>query len=133
MNEKVWYWLKIGIAITLFIGLAAAMDKCEAAGSQSDDVSWAAPAQRVDGTPLALSEIAKYEMEVWRNGAVVDRREFAPGETGVNIPRELPPNYELCYVMRTYATTPAEPSDWSPMVCKTVKARPNPPGQLDVK
>lgn len=133
MTKVTKNWLKIAAILAAACGLLLLMDKAEAAGSQSDDVSWAAPTQRVDGTPLPLSEVAKYEMEVWRNGAVVDRREFAPGDTGVNIPRELPPNYELCYVMRTYATTPAEPSDWSPMVCKTVKARPNPPGQLDVK
>lgn len=119
--------------LLVLVALLAIVADANAAGSQSDDVFWTLPTQRVDGTPLTPAELEYTEIEIWRGELLVrTERVPAPGTT-LNVTRTLPPNYELCYSARVKALEPDAPSEWTPLVCKTVKARPQPPGQLDVK
>lgn len=103
-----------------------------AAGSQSDDVSWTLPTQRVDGTPLPVSEIAQIEVEVLRDGSLVASDAFPPSVTSFTYQRELPPNYTLCYRART-VDTEGLVSDWTNEVCKIVRGKPQPPKLNPVK
>lgn len=103
-----------------------------AAGSQSDDVSWTLPTARTDGTPLAPSELAHTEVEVSKDGVVIATDLVPAPGTSYTFARELPPNYTLCYRARVEDTAGLQ-SDWTNPACKTVKARPNPPGQVDIK
>lgn len=111
----------------LAVLLVAVPLSANAAGALSDDLSWTLPTQRVDGTPLPIEEIAYTEIELWRNGVVVDTLQFAVPTVAYTYVRELPPNYEMCYAARV-ADTEGQLSDWTDLVCKTVRARPNPPG-----
>lgn len=103
-----------------------------AAGSQSDDVTWVLPTTRVDGTPLPVTELARTEIEVSRDGTVLTTTDVPAPSTSFTWARELPPNYELCYRARV-VDTDGLISDWTVPTCKTVKGKPNPPGQLEAK
>lgn len=122
-------WMKTALALGLAIGL---VDTANAAGSQSDDVSWTLPTQRVDGTPLPVSELATTEIEVTRDGAVVATNGVPAPGTSWTLARELPPNYTLCYRARV-VDTDGLVSDWSAEVCKTVKGKPRPPSVDQVR
>jgi len=126
-------YIKIAAVIAAACLLLIVMDKAEAAGSQSDDVSWVHPTSRVDGTPLSVEEIEYTEVEVTRDGQVIANDLVPAPGTVYSLPRDLPPNYTVCYRARTKALDPVDPSEWTGQVCKTVKGRPNPPGQLDAK
>ena len=103
-----------------------------AAGAQSDDVSWELPTQRVDGSPLPVSEIDRVEIEAYKDGVLVASDAFPPAVTSFTLVRDTPANYEMCYRART-VDTDGQLSDWTAQACKTVKGRPNPPNNLRVK
>ena len=103
-----------------------------AAGSQSDDLTWVLPTLRTDGTPLPVAEIDRTEIEISKAGVLVGVDSVAAPATAYTWNRDLPPNYTMCYRARVVDTV-EQASDWTDPVCKTVKARPNPPGQLEAK
>lgn len=120
---------RIAVAALLAVflpGLASA------AGSQSDDISWTLPTTRTDNTPLPVSEIDRTEIEVTKAGVLVGVDAVPAPATSYTWNRDLPPNYTMCYRARVVDTGGLE-SAWTAAVCKTVKAAPNPPGQLGVK
>ena len=117
----------------LFALIAALMvSPAFAAGSQSDDVTWVLPTSRVDGTALLVEEIAATEIEVSRDGVVLEIASVAAPATAYTFVRPLPPNYTLCYRARV-VDTDGQISDWTGPVCKTVKGKPNPPNNVEVK
>lgn len=124
--------LKIAAVIALACAAMAIMERAEAAGSQSDDVTWTLPTQRVDGAALTAGELDYTEIEISRDGAVVANDAVPAPGTAYAYTRPLPPNYTLCYRARV-ADTDGLLSDWSSPVCKTVKGKPQPPSGLTVK
>jgi hypothetical protein len=124
--------LKVLFVLALAIGFIALMDDANAAGAQSDDVSWALPTSRMDGTPLPASEIDRTEIEVSRDGSVVATDAVPSPVTAYTYTRPTPPNYTLCYRARVVDTDELA-SDWTSEVCKTVKGKPNPPSGMSVK
>lgn len=129
---KIKTLIQIGVILALACGFLWAMDNAHAAGSQSDDVTWVFPTERVDGVPLAVSELAATEIEVSRDGVVIANEVVPAPQTSFTLARDLPPNYTLCYRARVEDVDGLQ-SDWTNQVCKTVKGKPNPPGQLEAK
>lgn len=125
-------YVKIAIILGLAAGALFLMDTAKAAGSQSDDVTWTLPTERTDGAPLPASELSHTEIEVSKDGVVIGTDLVPAPGVSFTWTRALPPNYTLCYRARV-ADTEGQLSDWTNPVCKTVKARPNPPGQVDTK
>lgn len=127
MFSRLQMRLALAAVLTVFLpGLACA------AGSQSDDITWVHPTQRVDNSALPITEISRTEIEVSKNGVVLETVSVPAPATAYTWNRTLPPNYTMCYRARTVDTTELA-SAWTAAVCKTVKAAPNPPGQLGVK
>lgn len=125
---------KYAAALSLFVVavMVALPGLAYAAGSQSDDISWTMPTQRTDSTALPISEIARTEIEVSKTGVVLEVASVPAPATSYTWNRTLPPNYTMCYRARVVDTI-GQASVWTAAVCKTVKAAPNPPGQLGVK
>ena len=125
---------KYAAALSLFVVaiMVALPGLAYAAGSQSDDVTWVHPTQRVDSTALPISEIARTEIEVSKTGVVLEVVSVPAPATAYTWTRTAPPNYTMCYRARTVDTDGLS-SDWTAAVCKTVKGKPNPPSQLGVK
>ena len=97
-----------------------------AAGAFSDDLSWELPTQRVDGTPLPVEEIAHISVEAFKDGVQVSVLDYPPSILTAEYPRDLPPNYTMCYRAKTVDTDGLE-SEWTAEVCKIVRGQPNPP------
>jgi hypothetical protein len=127
MFSKLLMRASLAAVLTVFLpGLALA------AGSQSDDITWVHPTQRVDATALPISEISRTEIEVTKAGVVLETVSVPAPATAYTWNRTLPPNYTMCYRARTVDTN-EQASVWTAAVCKTVKAAPNPPGQMGVR
>lgn len=118
---------------TMLVALLVAVPlTANAAGAQSDDVEWTLPTKRVDGAALPVEELAATEIEVSRDGIVLEIASIAAPATSYTYVRPLPPNYTLCYRARV-VDTDGQISDWTGPVCKTVKGKPNPPTINSVK
>ena len=114
------------VAVALF-ALGAIVSQCaNAAGAFSDNLAWELPTQRVDGTPLPVEEIAPISVEAVKDGVQVSILDYPPSILTAEYPRDLPPNYTMCYRAKTVDVDGLE-SEWTAEVCKIVRGNPNPP------
>ena len=90
-------------------------------------VTWTAPTEREDGTPLPASEIAGYRLMRWFNGAEQPEVSLASIPSVATL--DVQPG-KHCVAMRTVDTDGLEsaPTD---QVCR--KAKPKAPGNLRVR
>jgi hypothetical protein len=110
---------KLIVALCAFLpGLAAA----------NISISWVAPTQRVDGSPLAASEIASYQFDVTLNGSALPSFTVPGTATTYTYVDSVKGRY--CFKARTVDTAGLQ-SDPSAEVCRN--ANPRPPGQLSAK
>jgi hypothetical protein len=118
------------MASTLFV-----MDKCHA---NTADLSWVHPTQFVDGTTLALSQIARTEVQYGVCNGTKSGFLATPAPVTINVlpPPALAKVSNLapgiwCFRARTVATTSTTPSDWTGYVWKEIlPPAPKPPTNL---
>lgn len=119
----------------LVVLLPFAMAGCKPSEAQSttDTLTWSHPAQRVDSSALALSEIRDTTI-AWgpSGGPYTDGSVVVPAPAAtVAVPRPSTPGTR-CYVAMT-TTTDNKSSVFTNQVCKTLTANPRPPTNLQVQ
>lgn len=129
--ERVKNWLKrawgaLVIAFLWFVGL-------EAQNATTDQLTWTAPTRRVDGTPLAPSEIREYRLTVANSttGTQSPIATVAGNLTSTTVSRGTNPLGTRCYWI-VVVDTQGLVSDPTGPACRTVLARPEPATNLTV-
>ena len=114
------------------------MPPADSAGATVQDVlSWTMPTHNTDGTPLLLTDIAATNI-AWGSasgGPYPNTQDVPAPATTLTLVRSGDGTGTRCYraAVTTTAATNSVQSQWTPEVCKTVRAPPNPPSDVIVK
>jgi hypothetical protein len=127
MISSIRGWIASVIAILTALAISVFVTKAEAAEAiQSHKLSWTMATTRVDGTPLAASEITGVDIRYGSKPVAMANKYIniakAPALT-YTVPTGSPGTY--CYQVRT--VTAKLKSAWSTEKCADVLALPNPP------